>query len=141
MVDIQKKEVDNLGRLNLPNTMKEATLYEWLGNILHCEFFITDSFHGVCFALIFNKPFLCINNPMRGSGRFHSLLNLLRLQDRMLPEDAEALPENVPLTMDYAPVNELLEQKISQSREWLQQAFSGERDATLEEYSRLTEKN
>lgn len=38
MVDIQKKEVDNLGRLNLPNTMKEATLYEWLGNILHCEF-------------------------------------------------------------------------------------------------------
>lgn len=36
------------------------------GNILHCEFFITDSFHGVCFALIFNKPFLCINNPMRG---------------------------------------------------------------------------
>ena len=140
MVDIQKKEVDNLGRLNLPNTMKEATLYEWLGNILHCEFFITDSFHGVCFALIFNKPFLCINNPMRGSGRFHSLLNLLRLQDRMLPEDAEALPENVPLTMDYAPVNELLEQKISQSREWLQQAFSGERDATLAEYSRLTEK-
>ena len=77
---------------------------------------------------------------MRGSGRFHSLLNLLRLQDRMLPEDAEALPENVPLTMDYAPVNELLEQKISQSREWLQQAFSGERDATLAEYSRLTEK-
>ncbi|MFR4416404.1 MAG: hypothetical protein ACLT8E_02825 [Akkermansia sp.] len=43
----------------------------------------------------------------------------------MSPEDAEALPENVPLTMDYAPVNELLEQKISQSREWLQQAFSG----------------
>ena len=35
---------------------------------------------------------------------------------------------------------ELLEQKISQSREWLQQAFSGERDATLAEYSRLTEK-
>lgn len=34
----------------------------------------------------------------------------------MLPEDAEALPENVPLTMDYAPVNELLEQKISQSQ-------------------------
>lgn len=103
--------------------------------------FITDSFHGVCFALIFNKPFFCVNNSMRGSGRFHSLLNLLRLQDRLLPEDAEALPENAPLTMDYASVNELLEQKISQSREWLQQAFSGERDVSLEEYSRLTEKN
>lgn len=66
------------------------------------------------------------NTPARLKARFQQLL--------------EALPENVPLTMDYAPVNELLEQKISQSREWLQQAFSGERDATLEEYSRLTEK-
>ena len=140
MVDIQKAEADNRKKLNLPGTMKEATLYEWLGNILHCELFITDSFHGVCFALIFNKPFVCINNPMRGSGRFHSLLNLLHLQERMLPEDAEALPENMPLTMDYGSINEILEQEIARSRQWLRQAFSGERDPALEEYSRLTEK-
>lgn len=140
MVDIQKAEVDNLKKLDLPNTMKEATLYEWISNILHCEFFITDSFHGVCFALIFNKPFFCINNPMRGSGRFHSLLNLLRLQDRMLPEHSGTLPENARFTMDYDSINAILEPEISRSREWLRQAFSGERDAALEAYSRLTEK-
>lgn len=33
---------------------------DWLRRIRECTFFITDSFHGTCFALIFEKQFLAI---------------------------------------------------------------------------------
>lgn len=35
---------------------------EWLYYIKNCKFFVGDSFHGLCFSLIFNKPFLITVN-------------------------------------------------------------------------------
>lgn len=52
---------------------KDKTSVEnWLNSILNSEFVITDSFHCVCFCLIFNKPFICLKNP-KGYSRFESL--------------------------------------------------------------------
>lgn len=140
MVDIQREEINNRELLNLPNTLEEATLYNWLGNIARCRFFVTDSYHGVCFALIFNKPFICIDNPLRGSGRFLSLLDLLHLRGRMLPENAAALPPDISPDMDYEAINAMLRGPIEQSRQWLQGALSRKRPESLENYCRATDK-
>ena len=51
-----------------------------LAHIKNCEFVMTDSFHGVCFAIIFNKPFAVYINKDRGASRFYSLLKLLHLE-------------------------------------------------------------
>ena len=37
------------------------------------EFVVTDSFHGLVFSLIFNKPFCLLRNEFRGNARFDSL--------------------------------------------------------------------
>ena len=46
----------------------------FLATFRDCEKVITDSFHGVVFSLIFNKPFIFIINDGRGAARFETLL-------------------------------------------------------------------
>lgn len=103
------------------NTMPEAKIEEWLALIENSEFVITDSFHGLCFSLIFQKNFLVIFDKecWRGNARFDSLLSLLHLTDRIVysPEDlADAL--ELP-DIDYSVVNTILEQEKDRSIRWL----------------------
>ena len=56
----------------------------WLRAFMDAEFVICDSFHGVVFSIIFNKPFLVIGNAKRGLARFNSLLKLFSLEERMI---------------------------------------------------------
>lgn len=60
---------------------------EWLANIKSCEYIVTNSFHGVVFSIIYNKPFIAI--PVEGTlagmnDRIFTLLNQLGLQNRIL---------------------------------------------------------
>lgn len=50
----------------------KASVENWLHSVLSSDLVITDSFHCVCFCLIFNKPFVCLKNP-KGYSRFESL--------------------------------------------------------------------
>ena len=52
---------------------------QWLRNFRDAKCVITDSFHGLVFSVIFNKPFYLVLNEQRGSARFISLLNQLGL--------------------------------------------------------------
>ncbi len=52
---------------------KNISLEEWLNAIYYCDYLITDSFHGACFAIIFHKKFLCLKNKDRGTARFDSI--------------------------------------------------------------------
>lgn len=56
----------------------------WLRAFMDTEMVITDSFHGVVFSIIFNKPFWVIGNKERGNTRFESLLGLFELETRMI---------------------------------------------------------
>lgn len=57
---------------------------QWLKSINDAKMIITDSFHGVVFSIIFNKPFWVIINNQRGASRFRSLLNQFELEDRIV---------------------------------------------------------
>lgn len=65
---------------------KRATrsISDWLGSFKNSDFILTDSFHGMVFAIIFKKEFYVVVNAERGAARFLSLLNLLGLSDRMI---------------------------------------------------------
>ena len=56
----------------------------WLRAFLDAKFVVCDSFHGVVFSIIFNKPFIVIGNESRGMSRFNSLLKMFSLQERMI---------------------------------------------------------
>ncbi len=63
---------------------RPISVSQWLRLIRDCKYFITDSFHGCVFAIIFNKPFVCLGNELRGNARFESLLGVFGLKDRLL---------------------------------------------------------
>ena len=44
------------------------------------KFILTDSFHGVCFSLIFNKNFFALRNQWRGDERFENLINIFMMK-------------------------------------------------------------
>lgn len=56
----------------------------WLKSFEDASFVVTDSFHGMVFSIIYNKPFIAIVNEERGASRFTSLLKILNLENRLI---------------------------------------------------------
>ena len=83
--------------------IEKPTIEQWLEGIYSSDLVITDSFHGVVFSIIFNKPFYVRLNKERGVSRFISLLESLDLEDRILNEDSFSYEK-----IDYLTVNKKL---------------------------------
>ncbi len=82
------------------------TVPQWLRYIRDSEYFITDSFHGCVFAIIFNKPFVCLGNEKRGSARFDSLLGTFGLQDRLVTKlEPDSILQILKTPIDWERVN------------------------------------
>ena len=104
---------------------KPDSVEDFLYKIKHCRFFITDSFHCLCFALIFNKPFICLSNCERGNARFQSILKQFHLQSRVLStsQDLSKLKQLFS-PMNYKNINQEIAIKKTQSEQWLLQALT-----------------
>lgn len=102
---------------------------EWLREIAHCSYFVTDSFHGVCFAHIFNKDFVCTAPVTRGQTRFESLLGYTGLNGRLVSgkpvEDAVAIALG---GIEWSSVNSKIAAAQAAAHVWLQQALVTQRD-------------
>lgn len=59
---------------------------DWLAKIRDSKFVVTDSFHCVCLAILFNKEFICFANKDRGLARLQSLLSSLGIEGRLCDE-------------------------------------------------------
>ena len=100
---------------------------EWLAMIKNSEFVITDSFHGMCFAIIYQKPFCVIfdKESIRGYARFADMLSILGLQDRIICDASAFNAEDKKLyRIDYTEVCETLGKMKKMSTEWLNDALN-----------------
>lgn len=93
------------------------TVYDWLKLLRDSHHVITDSFHGCCFSIIFNKNFLAMGNANRGSDRFDSLLGIVGLSNRLAGSSASLAMSDEGI--DYQKVNAMLDGMAESSREWL----------------------
>lgn len=57
---------------------------DWLAGFANSKFIVTDSFHGMVFAIIFEKDFIVVLNEERGTERFLSLLKQLGLEQHAI---------------------------------------------------------
>ena len=90
----------------------------WLRAFMDAEMTIVDSFHGMVFSIIFNKPFWAIGNVSRGMSRFTSLLKMFHLENRLLDENnLDDVDFFKPI--DWAKVNCILENKREFSKTML----------------------
>lgn len=87
------------------------SIIQWLANICNAQLVITDSYHGVIFSIIFNKPFLLLKNEDRGGCRFDSLATLLNFSF------------NDSLSLDYNELNQQIEALRNQSIAFLVKAL------------------
>ena len=108
----------------------EISVEDWLFAIKNCSFFITDSFHGVCFALIFNKSFICIANKKRGYSRLKSLFKMFNIDEKYILDSSEIEDgKNLFEEIDFKNINHVIEDKREQSLQWLKNALTREKVA------------
>lgn len=113
------KSFDEVGVKKLEQCIFPAVT-EWLRAFMDAEFVITDSFHGTVFSIIFEKPFLIIGNKDRGLTRFTSLLNLFRLENRLIYSSNELTNYSIiDKAIDYSHVNSLHQEEKEKSINFL----------------------
>ena len=111
----------------------------WLKSIRDCKLFVTDSFHGMCFAMIFNKPFICLANKSRGRARFDSICEMLCVENRCIDSINEVYEKDCVFKVDYAVTNERIEQERQKGLEFLKTALEAPVKITQEKIdSRIT---
>lgn len=87
----------------------------WLRAFMDAEMTIVDSFHGMVFSIIFNKPFWVIGNEERGMSRFTSLLKLFHLEERLL-NNHNLDDIDISKSIDWDSVNATLSELRSKSK-------------------------
>lgn len=102
----------------------DKTVEGWLASFCHAAFVVTDSFHGVAFSIIFNKPFVAYGNAERGLARFQSLLKAVGLEDRIVVSSDEVDLDRLLRPIDWPTVNRRLAGLRAQSLKFLTDALS-----------------
>ena len=105
-----EKEIENASLPQMVNLIKEA------------KYLVTDSFHGMCLAIVFRIPFTVIINERRGGTRFRSLLREFNLENRAV---------NITFPVEQPNTNEICWNKVedtlfrlqSFSKNWLCRAL------------------
>lgn len=96
----------------------------WLAKVRDSKFVVTDSFHCVCLAILFNKEFICFANKDRGLARLQSLLFSLGINGRLCDEQQSLtsfFTECKPI--DYTDVNTRLAELRTGSMAFLKNAL------------------
>ncbi len=98
---------------------------DWIQGIRHSELVVTDSFHCVVCAIIFQKQFIAVrymSDPL--VDRFENLLGKLGLSDRLVSSVSEVLTRNIlNKKIDYSKVEPLLSKERGKSLEFLVSAL------------------
>ena len=90
----------------------------WLRGFYDAKYVVTDSFHACVFSILFQKPFIVYGNKVRGMARFHSLLTMFGLEDRLVatPDEASAV---IRRPIDWDAVHTRLTEWRQVSKEFL----------------------
>ncbi len=106
--------------------LENLDMEDWLYLFSNAEMVITDSFHGSCFSIIFEKPFVAIGNKRRGLERFNSLLGMVGLLDRLVMSAKEIEGKETAFyeKIDYVAVNKKIEKGRKECKVWLKTAIS-----------------
>lgn len=96
---------DELEQAGLPQ-LSQAGAEELLSLIRSSTFFVTDSFHGLCFALLFHRPFVVIfeEDNWRGRTRIAELLANVGLSSRLVT-NIDAAKAQMEMSVDWNAVD------------------------------------
>lgn len=97
---------------------------EFVGLIRHCAAFVSNSFHGTAFSILFHKPVFVFNRHRhKVNSRMESLLGLFELNDCLInsPADAAKVLEK---KFDYDKIESIKKQELVRSMNFLKKLLS-----------------
>lgn len=125
--ELKQKIGDNIININMKET--EISVSKWLANIKKSKFIYTQSFHGTCFAIIYNIPFVFIPRLGFDNARVESILKIFGLENRIIKHE-ETIKNRSDLfePIDWDRVNSIIEQEKEHSIKWLKDALEAPKD-------------
>ena len=99
------------------------SLASWLRGFMDADYIVTDSFHGVVFSIIFNKPFIAIANKERGLSRFISLMKMFELESRLIYSSDDLTDDIINQKIDFAKINTIKEREREKALLFLEKAL------------------
>ncbi|MBR2391278.1 MAG: Coenzyme F420 hydrogenase/dehydrogenase, beta subunit C-terminal domain [Clostridia bacterium] len=109
--------------------LSHANIEEFVYHLMNAKFIVADSFHGFCFALIFNKPFVALVNRTRGSSRFDTLSKIVGCESRMIEtlKDTKKWSVKELMNIEFDKYQENIKKATERSKMWLKKALFSER--------------
>jgi len=106
--ELDTKTANNHKKLGLDDDpqviiVDHATAEELVWCFSRADFVVTDSFHGCCLSIVYQRPFWALKHPWRAPFRFQQLLGPLGLAERLLTGPADLDGKGLA-AIDYAPV-------------------------------------
>lgn len=111
--DLHKSHMDGV------ETIIDAGIEEFLSYIRNAEIIFTNSFHAICFSVIFKKQFYAFSRNY--SGKVKDICQIMNLENRFFSDNV--FREQKPI--DYDAVYKILQNKINESELWLKTALQG----------------
>ena len=103
--------------------LSDRKIEDWLKAIKTSKLFITNSFHGVCFAILFNKPFICVVNSKSGISRYESLFEMLDIKNQCIYSLSEILEKDCIFKVNYNEVNKNINTEVKKGQNFLIEAI------------------
>lgn len=114
--------------LSFIKSAQQPPVEEFLSTLHNAAGVVTDSFHGVCFSIIFKRQFIVL--PSHRKERFvriGELLQKLGLSDRVIDDYNDQKACKIMQTpIDYTKVDALLVKYRSESQKFLEECFQPE---------------
>ena len=110
----------------------ELPIDEFLSAIKDADAVVTNSFHGTCFSLIFNKKVLGITNSDCGDSRFDSLIKLFDIE-QLTVKNLEDIYNRKDLFVecDFNKFLTVLNKERKKAEVWFDKVFNQKKQVTL----------
>ena len=129
-----KELEENTGLEVINIARKNFSAGEFLKAIKDCEIFLTDSFHGTCFALLYHKKFLALKNEDRGTARFDSLIETFNIGKSFISRIDKFTKENLDNSnLDYKAIDNQIKLEQDKFELWFDKTFNSPKEATIEQ--------
>ena len=92
---------------------------EFVSMIYHCKAFISNSFHGTAFSIMFNKPVFVFNRHRhKVNSRMESLMTLFGINQCIL-DNPEKWEKAYDYPFDYEQINHIKQRELIKSKAYL----------------------
>ena len=98
------------------NVYGDSGVEDFLSAIFYADCIFTNSFHAICFSIIFEKQFYAFTRE--NSGKLNDICNLFSLNERF---NSNNISKNNKI--DYKSINNQVKEKSEFSRKWLLHAL------------------